>query len=173
MYRMKPSTFYSLLDYIKDFPEVLPACVGRRDPISIEKQLLITLWYVDGNDSITRIADRFGVSESTVVACRDKVMVLILKLRNRIIRWPYQKELQDEDREFARRNGFPGIVGAIGGTHIPIKAPKNKPLSCVKRKIFISLHLQCICLHIRLFSHVFVGFPGSEHDSWVLQNSDL
>lgn len=69
MFRMKPSTFYSLLDYIKDFREVLPAGPGR-------KQLLITLWYVGGKGSISRIAD---VSESTVVACRDKIMKAILK----------------------------------------------------------------------------------------------
>lgn len=87
MFRMKPATFYSLLDYIKDFPEVLPAGPGRRD------QLLITLWYVGGKDSISRIADRLGVSESTVVACRDKSMKAALKIKNRLIRWPTQQEL--------------------------------------------------------------------------------
>ena len=48
----------------------------------------ITLWYVGGKDSISRIADRFGVSESTVVACRDKIMKAILKIKNRVVRWP-------------------------------------------------------------------------------------
>ena len=88
MFRMKPATVDALLDYITYIPEILPAGPGRRDPISIEKQLLITLWYVGGKDSISRIADRVGVSESTVVACRDKIMKAILKIKNRVVRWP-------------------------------------------------------------------------------------
>ena len=116
----------------------------------------ITLWYVGGKDSISRIADRVGVSESNVVACRDKIMKAILKIKNRVVRWPTPQELQNEEQEFARRNGYPGIVAAIDGTNIAIKAPKNNPHSYVNRKYFHSSQLQCVCLHNKLFSHVFV-----------------
>ncbi|KAJ8299952.1 hypothetical protein KUTeg_021471, partial [Tegillarca granosa] len=171
MFRIKPATFNSLVDIIKGFPELQQAGIGRRDPIKIKKQLLITFWYVGGNDNISRIADRFGVSESTVIACRDKVMAGITKLKDRLIKWPNQQELRDEEQEFIRRNGLPEIGGAIDGTHIPIKAPKNNPQSYVNRKHFHLLQMQCVCLHNRLFSHVFVGNPGSVHDARILDDA--
>ncbi|XP_052276022.1 putative nuclease HARBI1 [Dreissena polymorpha] len=157
MFHMKPSTFQSLLDCIKDVPKLQPAGAGRRDPICIEKQLLITLWYVGGNDSIRRIADRFGVSQSTVIACRDKIMSVLLTLKNRLITWPNQQEIPPVQQKFERRNGFPGILGAIDGTHIAIRAPKENPQRYVNRKQFHSIQLQCVCLHNMQFSHVSVG----------------
>ena len=46
-------------------------------------QILITLLYVGGTDTIQRIADLFGVSESTVISCRGKVLAALLKLLNK------------------------------------------------------------------------------------------
>lgn len=100
-------------------------------------------------------------------------MTRIMRLKDRLIKWPNQQKLQNEEQEFIQRNGFQGIVDAIDGTHIPIKTPKNNPQSYVNRKHFHSLQLQCVGLHNRLFSHVFIGYPGSVHDARVLQNSDL
>lgn len=173
MFRMKPETFEILLGHLKTLPEIQPLGHGRRDPISIEKQLLITLWYLGGIDSIRKIADRFGVSESTVVMCRNKIIAALIGMRKNFIKWPNNMETQREEQEFNRRNGFPGIIGAVDGTHIQIKAPSNHPQSYVNRKHFHSLQLQCVCRHNMLFSHVFTGFPGSVHDSRVIQSSDL
>lgn len=74
---------------------------------------------------------------------------------------------------FSKRNGFPGIVGAIDGTHIKIRAPSLHPQSYVNRKGYHSLQLQCVCLHNMMFSDVFTGYPGSCHEARVLKNSDL
>ena len=56
---MRPDTFQILADHIRLFPDLQPAGPGRREPVSVEKQLLMTLWYVGGNDVVRRIADRF------------------------------------------------------------------------------------------------------------------
>lgn len=173
IFRMNRTTFSFLLEHLETLPELQPLGHGRRDPISIQKQLLITLWYVGGTDPQRKIADRFGVSESTAVVCRDKIISALIGMRQNIIRWPNAQELQTEEQLFQRRNGFPGIVGAIDGTHIQIKAPRDHPQSYVNRKHYHSLQLQCVCRHNRLFSHVFTGYPGSVHDSRVLQLSDL
>ena len=170
---MRPDTFQILADHIRLFPDLQPAGPGRREPVSVEKQLLMTLWYVGGNDVVRRIADRFGVSESTMVVCRDKIISVLLKLKEKLIRWPKPQELQQEVQEFARRNGFPGIVGAIDGTHIGIKAPREYPERYFNRKQFYSIQLQGVCKTNRQFTHVFVGYPGSVHDSRVLRTSDL
>jgi transposase len=46
--------------------------------VPVEKQVLIALWYVGSLDTIGKIADRFGVSESTVIMCRERVTAAIL-----------------------------------------------------------------------------------------------
>lgn len=42
MFRMKPETFEILLGHLMTLPEIQPLGHGRRDPVSIEKQLQIT-----------------------------------------------------------------------------------------------------------------------------------
>ena len=103
--------------------------------VPVEKQVLITLWYVGSLDTIRKIEDRFGVSESTVRMCRERVTAAILNnLKEKNSSWPTQQEMQDEVNAFQQRNGFSGIVGAIDGTHIRIKTPSSHPQSYVNRK---------------------------------------
>lgn len=173
MFRMNQATYQALLQLVKNLPQIQPAGPGGREPVSVEKQILLTLWYLGGTDTITKIADRFGLSESTVIMCRDRVMSTLITLSDQLIKWPNQQEMNEEQNVFQIRNGFPNIVGAIDGTHIKIKAPKDHPQSYVNRKNFHSLQLQCVCRHNMSFSHVFTGFPGSCHDARVLKNSDL
>ena len=42
---------------------------GGKIPISIPKQLLVTLWYLGNQECLRSIADRFGVAESSVLVC--------------------------------------------------------------------------------------------------------
>jgi hypothetical protein len=64
-----------------------------------------------------------------------------------------QQEMQDEVNAFQQRNGFSGIVGAIDGTHIRIKAPSSHPQSFVNRRGFHSIQTRAVCRHNMLFSH--------------------
>jgi hypothetical protein len=142
--------------------------------VPVEKQVLIALWYVGSLDTIRKIADRFGVSESTVIMCRERVTAAILNnLKEKNISWPTQQEMQDEVNAFQQRNRFPGIVGAIDGTHIRIKAPSSHPQSYVNRKRFHSIQTQPVCRHNMLFCHIYTGYPGSVHDSRILKQSGL
>lgn len=174
MYRMSRCNFDILFNHLKDFDELTSKGFGGKPPISPRKQLLVTLWYLGSLDTINRIGDRFGISDSSVIMCRDRVMSAVLNhLKQRFISWPDQQQQQDEADHFSRKNGFPNIVGAIDGTHIKIRAPKDKPQSYVNRKNFHSLQLQAVCRHDMSFSHVFTGYPGSCHDARVLRQSDL
>src|SRR2546425_503935 len=53
-------------------------------------------------------------------------------------------------------SGFPGVVGAIDGSHIPIKAPTKYPADYFNRKHFYSIVLQAVCDHDGKFIDVFV-----------------
>jgi len=47
-------------------------------------------------------------------------LTAILKLRHRFIKCPNPQEMLEEANKFRQRNGFPGIIGALDGTHIQI-----------------------------------------------------
>jgi len=81
--------------------------------------------------------------------------------------------MQDEVNAFQQRNGLPGIVGAIDGTDIRIKAPSSHPQSFVYRRGFHSIQTRAVCRHNMLFSHIYTGYPGSVHDSIILKQLDL
>lgn len=45
-------------------------------------------------------------------------------------------------QDFETASGFPGVIGAIDGTHIRINAPKENSADYINRKGYHSIHLQ-------------------------------
>lgn len=69
--------------------------------------------------------------------------------------------------------GISGVLGAIDGTHIQIKAPSiNRHLYC-NRKKYYSILMQAVVDSKKKFIDVYCGEPGSLHDSRVLRRSLL
>ncbi|XP_045460636.1 putative nuclease HARBI1 [Harmonia axyridis] len=74
---------------------------------------------------------------------------------------------------FKEINEFEGVIGCIDGSHIGILPPREHPNSYVNRKGFHSVLLQGVWDNRKLFTHVYVGEPGSIHDSRLFEKSDL
>lgn len=123
---MSRDTFDVILRYFKDMPSLhVDLHYGGRKPLTVEKQLLMTLWYLGSQDTVHRIAVRFGVSES-VLKNRNKIVDGTLEhLLQKLIKWPDQNEQNEISNYFERKNGFPGIIECLDGTHIPICAPAS------------------------------------------------
>ncbi|KAJ8307456.1 hypothetical protein KUTeg_015540 [Tegillarca granosa] len=120
VFRLSRQTFINLCEYLKQCQELSVNGTGGREPIVVEKQLYVLLWYLGGTDTIHRIADRFGISESSVILSRDRTVDAILNnLKAKFISWPKQQELEETVANFQRRNGFPGIIilSYPGSTH--------------------------------------------------------
>ncbi|XP_056003484.1 uncharacterized protein LOC130049636 [Ostrea edulis] len=146
MFRLSRPTFDTVKGFLQNCPELGVEGNRGREPISVEKQLYVTLWYLGGSDSIIRIADRFGIAESSVIVCRNRIIDTILNnFKSKFIIWPHAEVLEQTIDKFHQRNGFPGIIGALEGTHISIKAPTENPQSYVNRKGYHSLQLQAVC----------------------------
>jgi hypothetical protein len=75
--------------------------------------------------------------------------------------------------EFSRRNGFPGIVGAVDGTHIEISKPLVEPDLWIDRHGKHSINLTAVCDASSRILFYRVGDPGSYHDSRVRRISTL
>lgn len=64
-------------------------------------------------------------------------------------------------------------LGCIDGTHIVIDPPSTSKDDYIDRKGNTTICMQGICDENRKFINIFVGYPGSCHDSWVLKNSPI
>ena len=76
-----------------------------------------------------------------------------------------KSELVDTEVAFRNKKGFPGVIGAIDGSHIQIQSPQNFPENHVNRKGFYSLILQGVCDHNLKFFHL-LGDSAYPLEEW-------
>lgn len=69
--------------------------------------------------------------------------------------------------------GIPGVIGAIDGCHIAIKAPPHNQVDYYNRNSYHSVILQAVCNDKKQFISIFAGTPGRVHDARVFRQSDL
>ncbi|XP_071572649.1 putative nuclease HARBI1 [Temnothorax nylanderi] len=169
-FRMKPSTFEYILNEIGD---KLCRTSDGNEMIPANKQFLLSLWRFATPDSYRSIIERFGVGKATGVRAVRRVAKALCELSPRYITWPTENKIQDIIYNFSRPSGFPNVIGAIDGSHINIPAPTENPEAYVNRKGRHSIHLQAVCDHARLFTHIYVGNVGSVHDARVFRLSSL
>ena len=86
-----------------------------------------------------------------------------------LIQWPTGRRAQEVMGGFPAMKGFPRVLRAIDGCHIPIKAPNFCPENYINKKGFHPAILQGICDDKMMFTDN-VGWPGAVHDVRVLKN---
>ncbi|KAG5893979.1 hypothetical protein JTB14_006582 [Gonioctena quinquepunctata] len=172
IFRMSRDSFTILFQNI-DCEELHKEFVGGNYPISAEKTLLMTLWWLGKGEVLLSVADRFNISLSAVHKGTELVLHLILNLLEKYIVWPNEEELTSIEVGFQDRAGFPGVIGAIDCCNIKFKAPAEHQDSYTDRKMQHSIKLQGIVISHKIFTNIMVGFPGSAHDSRVLNNSGI
>ncbi|KAK0152014.1 putative nuclease HARBI1 [Merluccius polli] len=64
-------------------------------------------------------------------------------------------------------------VGAIDGCHVRMKPPSLHRLDYLNYKGFYSINMQAICDSTGKFLDIFVGYPGSVHDTRILKKQFL
>jgi hypothetical protein len=132
------------------------------------------LWFLASGDKYASIADRFGVSESTVCcAVRNLLKFIQDHLLERIITWPTSEERREMSEMYMELKHFPGIVGMLDGSHIPIKKPEVRGVDYYNRKDFHSIILQAVVREDMTFTNVYTGWPGKVHDARVFRRSPL
>ncbi|XP_041372407.1 putative nuclease HARBI1 isoform X2 [Gigantopelta aegis] len=119
------------------------------------------------------VSQVFGVSMSTVHGVVQKLCDVILRLRNRLIRWPNEQQRQDIAQAVQGTSGFPGVIGYLDGTHIRLSAPIGGDRDYYNRKGFPSMQLQVVVDPNMTIISAYTGWPGCTHDARVLRNSQL
>ena len=172
-FRLSRSSAEILVGLLARCPEIPSEHLRGRPPVSVEKQLLITMWVLGNPETIRSVSDRFNVTKSSVFRIVRRIChAIVNNLAAQFICWPSGERLKQVTEQFQRKKGLPHCIGAIDGTHIPIKAPYDNPEQYVNRKKFHSVQLQGVCDADRFFT-VYCAYPGSVHDARVLRNSPL
>lgn len=142
--------------------------------IPAQQRLYIVIWFLASSESYRQLASRFGTCESVVHESVEMVVKAIIQELGDIIKFPEtQEECRSIASKFKGRNGFPGIVGAIDGTHITIMKPADEPDSWIDRKGNYSIAVTAVVDSDKRFIYTSIGCPGSFHDQRVYRLCNL
>ncbi|XP_037571850.2 putative nuclease HARBI1 [Dermacentor silvarum] len=163
---MDRSTFEVLLQITQE-----RLTIERTPRIPFHTKVLMALWLLGNQESFRGVADRFGVNNGLLHYVVNNIIELWAGAAPDFIQWPLS--LQDVANEFYRKWRFPGVVGAVDGCDIAIKAPENAQDTYYNRKEFHSIILQGCCDSNMAFTHVHAGSPERMHDAKVFSASSL
>jgi len=172
-FRMMRQTFFKLVQICLKECNLTKKYSGGNQPLSVEKKILITLWYLAKEGSMGSVAEVFNVARSTVKCVTRDVILELCKLSPKFIAWPSKEDALILAKDFQSRSDFPDVIGAIDGSHFCIKAPLDQQDCYTDRKLNKSIIMQAICTSNFLFTNVNIGYPGRLHDARVFSNSDV
>ena len=91
-------------------------------------------------------ANAFGISVSTTSKWVKNVCKAIRDhLGPKYIKIPNEAELEDYVRQFEDELGFPQVLGAVDGTHVPIQQPNKNSHSFFSYKMKYTINVQAVC----------------------------
>ena len=110
--------------------------------------------------------DVLGVSQSAQSSTLRSFLGALLRHRKAFVRFPPDLRLV---KTHFRELGMPGVIGAVDGTHVLIRRPRNDRNSdrYFNRKNQISINTQVVAGPDLTFYNVVARWPGSAHDSRV------
>lgn len=138
-------------------------------------QLLIALrYYATGSFQIV-ISDLAGVHKSTVCRVVHRVSRAIAGHRSQYIKFPGTADEQMQTmREFYAIAQFPGVLGAIDCTHVPIISPGGDLAELYRnRKGYFSINVQTVSNARLMITDIVARWYGSTHDATIFGSSAI
>ncbi|KAK4319607.1 hypothetical protein Pmani_009463 [Petrolisthes manimaculis] len=169
--RVTKKTFEFLLDIFMHHYN--PIHQGGHKPLSADTLLALTLWYLGNQTTFREISELFGLAESCVHGCIQYGIKILCTVAPTFIKWPTLEQVPEHENKFKEMAGFPGVIGALDGCHIAIKAPEETQADYIDRTSTHSVNLMAVCDSEKKFTFINAGFAGSAHDSRVFKMSPL
>lgn len=147
----------------------------RSNSISVTLQVLTSLYYLAGGSLQRIVGDSkdLRLSQSSVCRIIHKFCRALCTFKNRFVRFPTER------RDILRHNGgffrggIPNICGLVDGTQVQVLRPILHEEAYVNRHNYHSLNVQVICDSDSKFTNVVAKWPGSVHDSTIMQMSNI
>ena len=137
-------------------------------------KLLLTLQFLATGSFQIVIGDDCGISQPTVCCIVWKVIRAISALAPQLIKYPRDRQSRaDIARQFYQIAGMPNVISLIDCTHIRIQRPWSNEDVFVNRKNYHSVNIQATMDCNFKYTSVTAKYPGSMHDSAILQESAL
>ena len=145
-----------------------------RDPLPPEKILALGLYRLGHGNSYVSIGPSFNVGKATVIEAVQDVVEALYEMRNEHIKFPESEaETRAAIETFEDLSNLPNIVGAIDGSHVRIRAPKDSAVDYFSRYQQHDFIIQAVVNGQKLFLDFACGYPGSMHDARVLRRSAI
>lgn len=138
-YRVNRVAFEEVCDLVR---EDLQRKLNSAKCLTVEEQVLVCLKLMASGSFQKSSKDCINIAQPTVSKVFSSFLDSMLKHTGRYIKMPETDMLVGEKQKFYDRANFPGIIGCIDGTHIPLIAPKESEFAFVNRKGFHSLNVQ-------------------------------
>ena len=171
--RMRRRTFDRLVHDLR--PYIQGQHTHWREPIGVEKKVVVTLFKLMHGVSIPLVADKAALGKSTVSDILRQVCTAISINFGHLIAWPVGRRLTRIVAAFQAKQGLPNCMGAIDSSHVYIASPSNTIVAADHRnrnKSF-SILLQGVVDSKCYFTSINTGPPGSLHDSAHFKSTEL
>ena len=129
---------------VREFGDGLASHTSRKDALTPETKILITLRYLASNSLQQVVGDCFGVNLSTACRAIWQVIPNIVAQMDKFIFFPSGRELEKTQTDFKHLTGIPGIVGALDCTHVIVPVGKEREFAFIDRKGPTSLNTQAV-----------------------------
>jgi hypothetical protein len=168
MFRMRRTVFRRLHDTLVENYGLLPS-----RGVSTMEALGIFLWACGGPQSFRQIRNKFGHSLETISRKYSEVLNALYKMSSDIIKPkdPNFIEIHPRLREARFWPHFKDCIGTIDGSHFPAAVPASEQAKYIGRHGYASQNVMAVCDFDMRFTFVVTGWPGSVHDTRVLQDT--
>ena len=172
--RMSRENFFLLVSMIRPYA-IRRSSEVRKDTLSLEKKIAMTLYYLKDQGSFLMTCNTFGCAKGTLSLTIKEICHIIAKeLGPQLIKFPSSKdEVKTATTTFLKKFGFPQVIGCVDGTHIPIKRPVSNAQDFFSYKMAYTINCQVICDHNGQFIDIDIKWPGSIHDARAFANSEV
>ncbi|TVT98220.1 hypothetical protein EJB05_56499, partial [Eragrostis curvula] len=163
-FRMYPDEFLNLHNYL-----VHECGLDSSQEVESLEALGMFVWACATRQSCRGIMDTFKRSLDTISRKMAHVADVMLRFAQKVIR-PKDKMYSTVSPKLSKWSPwFDGCIGAIDGTHIPLRAPKKVKEDMRNRKGWTSMNVLAIVDHEMRFTFIGAGKAGACHDMAVLK----
>lgn len=145
---------------------------SSREVTSVES-LAMFLWVVGGPQSFSQVENRFARSTETIHRKFKEVLNCLCKLacHNITPRDPSFNTVHARIKEEPFWPHFKDAIGAIDGCHVPVEVPADEVVNHTGRHGFPSQNVMAVCDFDMRFTFAVAGWPGSAHDTRILNDT--